>query len=150
MMPTKEQEAATLAELRDCLQAVTIYQETFPGLVKRFEPHEAEGRRCILRLTGMLHHRDMDLYCQVVGGVIRWVEPYGNHNALIEAPLDIVVRVLRRTLDGDENAFADAWATGRARIRGPRRMHDGMIFTDVFRRLARMIRPYVHRHRAAA
>jgi len=141
-MPTKEQEAATLAELVDCLKALSVYQGTFRDLVKPSEAAQAENRRCILRITGMEHHAPVTLHLQVIGGMIRVVEPYVTYNTLIEAPLDVVVRELKAVLDGDETAFSHAWAGGRARIAGTRSVHDGLAFREGFRRLARAVRRY--------
>jgi len=82
------------------------------------------------------------LYLQVIGGMIRVVEPYDTYNTLIEASLDVVLRELKAVLDGDETAFSHAWAGGRARIVGLRSIRDGMAFREGFRRLAWALRHY--------
>jgi hypothetical protein len=70
------------------------------------------------------------------------VEPYETGNAYITAPVASVLRVLKGVLAGDPTSFSSEWARGQATIRGPRHLHDGMVFAGVFSRLALSIQRF--------
>lgn len=114
---------------------------TFARLATAEELRSAEGRACILAITG-LQHQQATYFFQVVGGAIRQVPPFERYNTYIGAPIDSVIRVLKGALEGDEHAFAREWTRGQAQLKGDYSIHDGYQFDEAFRRLARLVKRY--------
>lgn len=135
------EESQKLAELEECLEALDILQRAFVKVATREELSEAEGRRCILHITGLKHHKKT-FFFEVTGTRVRLAEPYRNYNTYIAAPLSSILRVFRGILAGKTDAFAAEWARGEARIVGERRVHDGFIFNEGFKRLATLVKRY--------
>jgi hypothetical protein len=118
-----------------------MLQGTFGTLATADERRSAEGRACILGITELRHH-EASFFFRVEGARIRQVAPFERYNTYIGAPIDSVIRVLKGVLDGDENAFANEWARGQAKLVGPHSVHDGLQFAEAFRRLALLIKRY--------
>lgn len=138
---TLEDEVLALLELDDCLDALNILQEAFLAFINPSELQVAEGRRCILGLSDLQYHQ-RHYYFEVTGARIILVNRYEHYNTLIMAPLRSVLRVLQGTLEGDEEAFSKEWARGKAKVVGEKNLHDAIMFADVFKRLARLVKRY--------
>ena len=136
-----EAERHQLDQVRALLQALDMLQGAFGTLATAAERSSAEGRACILGITG-LQHQEARFFFRVEGSKIRQVAPFERYNTYIGAPIDSVVRVLKGVLDGDENAFTNEWARGQAKLIGPHSVHDGLQFAEAFRRLALLIKRY--------
>jgi len=134
-------EAEKLGEIQNLLQALDILQSSFSSLVNPEEKQAAEGRRCILHITGLKYHKAI-YYFAVEGFQVRQVDPFAKYNTYVGAPLDSVIRVLAGTIEGDENVFGREWSRGDAILKGDYSMHDGLQFRNTFKRLARMIKAY--------
>lgn len=128
-------------ELDDCLNALNVLQEAFLAFINNSELQVAEGRRCVLGLADLKYHQ-RHYYFEVTGSRITLVDRYEHYNTLILAPLRSVLRVLQGTLEGDEEAFGKEWARGKAKVVGEKNFHDAIMFADVFKRLARLVRRY--------
>jgi len=102
---------------------------------------QADGRRCILVISGLKHTQHRKFF-EVSPSGVKLVEPYENPNTAILAPVDSVKRVLMGTLNGDTSAFAAEWARGQAKLVGERRIHDGYVFASVFSELASLVKRY--------
>ena len=143
----REHEKQQLAEIESCLSALQRLQRLFltrpqNGIVlKKEELDQAKGRKCILGISGLRYHR-YEKFFEVTPTGVNIVEPYSNFNTYIDAPVDSVVRVLQGVLNGDTSVFSAEWARGKARIVGPKHLHDGFVFGEVFRRLATLIKRY--------
>lgn len=118
-----------------------MLESTFATLATVEELKSAEGRRCILSISA-LKHQKADFFFEVLGARIRQVPPFDNFNTYIAAPIDSVIRVLKGALDGDEDAFANEWSRGQAKLVGDHSVHDGLQFNEAFRRLAKLIKRY--------
>ena len=136
-----EAERHHLDQIRALLQALDMLQDTFGTLATADERRSAEGRACILGITG-LQHQEARFFFRVEGSTIRQVAPFEHYNTYIGAPIDSVMRVLKGVLDGDENAFTNEWTRGQAKIVGKHSIHDGMQFAEAFRRVALLIKRY--------
>ena len=136
------QERQQLEEVRDVLKALDIVQNAFASLTSSRERGEAEGRRCILAITGLRHHPRYAIYFEVTGSRIKQVEPFSNYTTLIEAPLDSILRVLKSLLDGKQNVFSEEARRGKAKFVGKRSIHDEYQFNQIANRLARLILAY--------
>ena len=134
-------EAGKLKEVQDLLQALDIMQTTFAGLANPEEKQAAEGRKCILHITGLKYH-EVKFFFAVEGFQIHQVDAFAKYNTYIGAPLDSVVRVLNGTIHGDESCFSREWSRGEARIVGDYSVHDGLQFREAFKRIARLIGRY--------
>lgn len=118
-----------------------MLQGTFSNLTTAAERTSAEGRRCILSISDLKYHQAA-FFFEVTGAMIRQVPQFERYTTHIAAPIDSVVRVLKGVLDGDENAFANEWARGQAKLVGKHSVHDGFQFAEAFRRLAGAIKRY--------
>lgn len=103
--------------------------------------NKASGRRCILGIVGLRHHR-YEKFFEVDGSGVKVVAPYDKFNTYVAAPVDAVLRVLKGTLNGDTSSFGAEWARGTAKLVGEKRMHDGYIFAEIFKKLAVVIKRY--------
>jgi len=137
-----EVEAGKIEELTSLLRALSTVLDAFNGLASAVEQQAAEGRRCILAVTGLKHHPRQAFFFEVKGYKIQIVDPFTNYTTYIEAPIDSVIRVLKGIWDGREDAFSAEWSRGQAQIRGTRSLHDGMQFNEGFKRVARGIKQY--------
>lgn len=136
-----ETERQQIEQVQLLLQAFDMLAGTFATLATSDERKNAEGRRCILAITG-LEHQQAAFFFEVVGAGIRQVPRFERYNTYIGAPIDSVIRVLKGVLDGDENAFTNEWARGQAKIVGAHSLHDGLQFAEAFRRLAQLVKRY--------
>ena len=108
-------------------------------LISPVEFEVAKGRRCVLAVKA----QDTVItkyFFEVSPAGITLVSAYGEYNTLIVAPLEGVLRVFIGLLYGWESVFASEWARGEAQVFGERHLHDAWMFSDVFKRLARMVR----------
>ena len=118
-----------------------MLEGTFGTLATTAERSSAEGRRCILSISGLKHHQAA-FFFEVTGARIRQVPRFETYNTYIAAPIDSVIRVLKGVLNGDENAFSNEWARGQAKLVGEHSVHDGLQFAEAFRRLAGLVKRY--------
>lgn len=123
------------------MKAIDLLEGTLIALAQPGELASAEGRRCILAITGLEHHQ-VSFFFEVAGARIRQVPPFEGYTTYIAAPIDSVMRVLKGMFDGDENAFVNEWTRGRAKIIGIHSINDGLQFQEGFRRLAGVIKRY--------
>lgn len=89
-----------------------------------------------------LEYHEVSFFFEVKGARIRQITPFENYTTYISAPIDSVIRVLKGVLDGDENAFANEWSRGQAKLVGKHSVHDGLQFQEAFRRLTTLIKRY--------
>ena len=134
-------ERTKLEEIQVLLKAFNLLESTFGTFATTDEKKSAEGRRCILAITGLQHHEAV-FFFEVTGARIRQVPRFETYNTYIGAPIDSVIRVLKGVLVGDENAFTNEWTRGQARILGHHSVHDGLQFAEAFRRLSGLIKRY--------
>lgn len=141
-------EAEKMAQLEDAIQALDTLQRAFvPFIMKMGVKHEqlqeAEGRRAILLVKGLNHQPALRYYFEVSGLSIKRVAPFQVlPNTYIEAPIDTILRVFQKVLEGREDAFSSEWAKGEARIVGARSVHDAVMFSSGFQRFAKLIKRY--------
>ena len=136
--PADDEAAAELAQIADIqvlLEAFSLLEGTCAPLATSDELKSAEGRRCILAISG-LKHNQASFFFEILGARIRQVQPFDKFTTHIAAPIDSVTRVLKGALDGDENAFTNEWSRGQATLVGEHSVHDGYQFNEAFRRLA--------------
>jgi len=138
----REAESRQLEELYKCFKALDDLQTTFSWLAKPDERDDAEGRRCILSVSGLKYNQQKSIFFEVSNGRVQMVEPYEEYSTYIVAPIDSVIRVLSGVIEGDEDVFAKEWARGKASITGQRHVHDAIQFTEAFRRFARLCKQY--------
>jgi len=138
----REAERQQLEKLQECFKALDDLQSAFSWLTKPAERADAEGRRCILSVSGLKYSEQRSLFFEVSNGRIQLVEPYTDYSTYIVAPIDSVIRVLSGIIEGDEDAFSKEWARGKTSITGQRHVHDAIQFSDVFKRLARLCKQY--------
>lgn len=136
-----EAELKAISRVQSLLEAFNLLAGTFASIATAGERKSAEGRRCILFISGLKHH-EASFFFEVVGTTIRQVQPFEHYNTYIAAPIDSVIRVLKGVLDGDENAFTSEWARGQTKLVGEHSVHDGLQFHEAFRRLAWLIKRY--------
>ena len=134
-------EQLKIEQVQALLKAFDLLEGTFATLGTAAERTSAEGRRCILSISGLKHHQAA-FFFEVTGARIRQVPRFEHYTTHIAAPIDSVIRVLKGVLDGDENAFDNEWARGQAKLIGEHSIHDGLQFADAFRRLAGLIKRY--------
>lgn len=138
-----EWEYQNLVDIETCLDTLTrlqgfLFQNDEPS---RQDLTKASGRKCVLAIRGLKHYTYERMFKVTEGGV-EIVNAAEDPNTLIVAPVDSVLRVLKGVLVGDEHAFSSEWARGKARLVGSRRLHDGYVFSEIFARLARLIKRY--------
>lgn len=135
----REWEASLLEEIELCLQGMDNLQQAWLGHLAEGDLEAADGRKCILGISGLQYHR-YEKFFQVTSQGVRLVDPYEDFNTYITASLPAVVRVLKGVLSGDPTAFASEWSRGQCKLVGSRYVHDGLVFSQVFSRLALLIR----------
>ncbi|MDP2662015.1 MAG: hypothetical protein Q8R28_14925 [Dehalococcoidia bacterium] len=136
-----ERERKQLEEIEACLDTLQKLQHLFLRETTRDDLNLAKGRKCILGVTNLKYHK-YETFFEVTPAGVTVVKPYNNPNTYVGAPLASVLRVLKGTLAGDPSAFGAEWARGNARLVGERRIHDGHVFSSIFRDLAHMIARY--------
>ena len=134
-------EQLKIGQVQALLKAFDLLEGTFATLATAAERSSAEGRRCILSISGLKHHQAA-FFFEVTGARIRQVPRFEHYTTHIATPIDSVIRVLKGVLDGDENAFSNEWARGQAKLVGKHSVHDGLQFAEAFRRLARLVGRY--------
>lgn len=139
----REWEQQQLKDIEDAFNALRTLQKVFlsTSTNSKSDLSKAAGRRCILGVSGLKYHEYRKFF-EVTPTGVEIVQPYDTFNTYILAPVDSVLRVLRGTLEGDTEAFAAEWARGKARLSGERRLHDGYVFSAVFKSLALLIKRY--------
>ena len=119
--------------------------KTLSGVFRRVatkaELNEAEGRRCVLAISGLKHTRKV-YYFQITGSTIEVVDPYATYNTLIIAPIDSVIRVFKGIAAGNKYAFSEERARGEAIVKGERSLHDALVLGDAFKRFAELASRY--------
>ena len=136
-----EWEKKQLENIDGCFRTIEQLQNLFLGQLSGGDLEKAEGRRCVLRVSGLKHYQ-YEKYFEGTTAGVKIVPPYLLPNTYIVAPVDSVYRVLNGVLNGDTAAFSSEWARGRARIVGERKLHDGYVFSEKFKKLANIIRKY--------
>lgn len=135
-------EAKKIKELTALVQGLSIALNTFAGLASTGEQKAAEGRRCILAVSGLKYHPPHAFFFEVHEFKLRLVDPFTEYTTYVEAPIDTIIRVLNNLWDGQEDGFSSEWARGQARIVGNHSLHDGMQFNEGYKRAARGIKTY--------
>jgi hypothetical protein len=130
-----------IKQVQALLNAFDLLGGAFATLASTNELKSAEGRRCIVSISGLKHHQAA-FFFEVSGTKILQVQPFEDFTTFISAPIDTVIRVLKNAFEGDENAFINEWARGQAKIVGKHSVHDALQFHEAFRRLARLIKRY--------
>ena len=145
-MVTEDEERAAeqrkVEELHQCFRALDDLQNAFSWLAKPDERAAAEGRRCILSVTGLKYTPQSSIFFEVANGRVSMVDPYEEHSTYIVAPIESVIRVLSGVIEGDADAFSKEWAKGLASVTGQRHVHDAIQFSEAFRRFALLCRRY--------
>lgn len=136
-----QQEKADLERLDKAVEGLQILSTAFSKFATKEELSEAEGRKCILAISG-LKTTKRAYYFEVTGVSIRITEPYTDYTTLIVAPLDSVIRVFSGIANGDKWAFSNEKARGRAIFRGERSVHDGWALSEAFKRFAELSKRY--------
>lgn len=136
-----ELEGQALEDIGHTLDRMDRLQRLWMKELSQGDLEQAQGRKCVLAITGLKYH-SFERYFLVTPTGVEIVEPYQGYNSYIEAPLDSVTRVLKGVLEGDTTVFTQEWARGIAKIRGNRKVHDGVVFNQVFARLAEMFARY--------
>ena len=142
-------ERGVLEEIELCFQAIDRLQRAWLKSLSNgdLSLEKAHGRRCVLSVTGLKHIKYAKVFVVMPDGVrivpLSEGVPAGTvFNTIIETPVESVVNVLKGVLSGDEDAFSKEWTRGTSRVIGERRIHDGYVFSEVFRRLASKIKKY--------
>lgn len=143
-MTTDENEAkaverAALDNLYSHLDTFKRFERPLAMMLRRkYTPEEvmeAEGKRCVINVTGLRFH-NVTLFFQVSGLAVKQVEPYEGYDTFIQAPLKTVINFFKRVLSGDTDTFGDLVGGNDVKIRGPRTYHDILVFEDACRTLA--------------
>ena len=135
---------------REALDRLFTYLDTFKKferplgmlLKRKYNPEEiveAEGKRCVISITGLKHH-DLTLFFEVSNLSLKQVDPYERYDTFIQSPLRLIIVFLQRTLSGDGSAFSDLAGSNDVKIRGSRTYHDILVFSDACEVLAANIR----------
>ena len=135
------QEKADLEKLDKAVEGLGIMSKAFARFATKEELVEAEGRKCILAISG-LKTTKRAFYFEVTGASIRIVPPYSDYTTLIVAPLDSVIRVFSGIANGDKWAFSNERARGRAIFKGERSVHDAFALSESFKRFAELAKRY--------
>jgi hypothetical protein len=135
-------EIRKLDDIRDFLKGLDILQASFPRLASPGEKNAAEGRRCVIVITGLKHHPNYAIYFEVKNSSLSQVAPFTQYTTKIEAPLESVLRVLGRLSNGEENVFTDEKRLGVAVVEGVHSLHDLYWINNAANRVARIIRAY--------
>ena len=137
----RDKESRQLADIESCLNAIERLQAAFLTQFSASDLEKTSGRRCVLGVSGLKYHT-YEKFFEVSPVGVRIVQPYEEFNTYIQAPLDSVLRVLKGVLAGDTSAFSSEWARGQAHIIGEKHVHDGYVFSQIFSKLAEMIKRY--------
>lgn len=136
-----KQEKADLEKLDRAVEGLAALSKAFKGFATKDELAEAEGRKCILAISG-LKTTKRNYFFEVTGSSIRLSEPYTDYTTLIVAPLDSVLRVFRATAAGDKWAFSNEYAHGKAYFKGERHLFDSYAMSEAFKRFAELAKRY--------
>lgn len=137
----REREAAQIMELDRCLAGLKQLAAIFKRVASTEELKAAEGKRCILAISGLRFHTK-SYYFQVTGTSIEVVNPYEDYNTLILAPIESVINVLKGLAAGNKWAFSEERARGKAVIRGSHSLHDAYAISEAFKRFAALASRY--------
>jgi len=135
------QERADLEKLDKAIAGLETLSQTFRSFATKEEIAEAEGRRCILAISGLKTTKRV-YYFEVTGASIRLCNPYTDYTTLIIAPLDSVLRVFKGVAAGDKWAFSNERAKGKAIFKGGRSLHDAYALSEAFKRFAELAKRY--------
>lgn len=136
-----KQEKADLEKLDRAVEGLAALSKAFKGFATKDELAEAEGRRCILAISG-LKTTKRAYFFEVTGLSIRLTEPYTNYTTLIVAPLDSVLRVFKGIAAGDKWAFSNEYARGQAYFKGERHLFDVYAMGESFKRFSELAKKY--------
>lgn len=134
-------EQALVDEIDACFEALDMLQRRWLKELSNGDIEKAQGRRCVLAVTG-LHHVKYARCFQVTADGVAMVPIEGSYNTIVQTPIQSLVAVLKGVLSGDDEAFSKEWARGTSKLIGERRIHDGIVFSEIFRKLAQKIRKY--------
>jgi hypothetical protein len=135
------QEKDDLEKLDKAIKGLETLSQAFKSFATKDELAEAEGRKCILAISG-LKTTKRAYYFEVTGASIRLVEPYANYTTLIIAPLDSILRVFNGVAAGDKWAFSNERARGKAIFRGSHSLFDAYALGEAFKRFAELAKRY--------
>lgn len=135
-------ESEQLARAKAILQALDIVQNAAAGIFTQGEQRTAEGRKCVLCITGMRQHPDELFYFVVADGRIQQVRALDRYDTYLKASLDVTLRVLERIWQGDDGAFVDAKAKYGAVVRGGHPLYDLWAMGQAFARVAKYLKNY--------
>ena len=135
------QEQRDIEELGRCVEALQTLSHLFKRVASEEEIVAAEGRRCILAVSGLKYTKQA-YYFEVSGASIKVVPPYADYNTLVIAPLESVLRVMKGVAGGNKWAFSEEVARGKTTLKGEHSLHDTYAFTEVFKRLASLAARY--------
>ncbi len=136
-----KQEREDLKKLDKAIQGLQILSKAFSKFATKEELAEAEGRKCILAISGLKTTKKA-YYFEVTGASIKLVEPYSDFTTLIVAPLSSVLRVFSGVAAGNKWAFHDERAKGRVIFKGERSLHDVYALGEAFKRFAELAKRY--------
>lgn len=135
------QEKADLEKLDKAVEGLQILSRAFRKFATKEEIAEAEGRKCILAISGLKTTKQV-YYFEVTGATIQIVSPYADYTTLIIAPLDSVLRVFKGIAAGDKWAFSNERARGKAIFKGSHSLHDAYALSEAFKRFAELAKKY--------
>lgn len=137
----EEEEEKQLQVLDKALEGLTALSKAFRSFATKDELAEAEGRRCILAISG-LKTTKKNYFFEITGSQILLREPYTTYTTLIVAPLDSVLRVFKGVAAGDKWAFSNEYARGKAYFKGEKHLHDMYSLSEAFKRFAELTKKY--------
>jgi hypothetical protein len=135
------QEQTDLEKLDKAIKGLETLSRAFKSFATKEELTEAEGRRCILAISG-LKTTKRAYYFEITGASIRLCEPYRDYTTLIIAPLDSVLRVFKGVAAGDKWAFSNERARGKAIFKGSHSLFDAYALGEAFKRFSELARRY--------
>lgn len=134
-------EQEDLKKLDKALEGLEMLSRAFKNFATKDELSEAEGRKCILAISG-LKTTKRTYFFEVTASSIRLSEPYTDYTTLIVAPLDSVLRVFKGVAAGDKWAFSNEYARGKAYFKGAHHLHDAYAIAESFKRFSELAKKY--------
>jgi len=135
------EEKRNLEKLDKAIEGLRVLSKAFSKFATKEELSEAEGRRCILAISG-LKSTKRAYYFEVTGHSIKLTNPYTDYTTLIVAPIDSVLRVFSGVATGDKWAFQNERQRGRAIFKGEKSLHDIYALGEAFKRFAELAKRY--------
>lgn len=141
-MTVVDMEKEAISRLNSYLDILKRFEKPLIALLrKKYPPEEvmeAEGKKCIIRVSGLKTH-DLIIFFEVTGMSITRVEPFEKYDTYVQVPIWTLNKFLAGVLSGDEDAFGDIVAGGEVKFMGQKTYHDLLIFNDCLKTLARNI-----------